>query len=213
MRRQFMLVELGTYCGYSSILLGKSLKELGCPFHIFSVEVVEQNAHVACQLIDCAGLQDQISVLIFDPQNESLESLLSSSMTSPATCSSKQDACIDFLFIDHDKDLYLEDLQKLEGCGLIKRNTYVAADNVVFAKIDDYRRHMLALASGGVVETWLQESFLEYSEPDCAGDESQRSLLRDGMGMFFYMQTLYYGILCSYKQFSFHRARTFHILA
>ena len=105
---------------------------------------------------------------------------------------------IDFLFIDHDKSLYLQDLQSLENDGMIGEGTFVAADNVVFAKIDDYRDYMKDLAAKGVVETILEEGFLEYSEPErtrqqSSGSDTQpyeteqrRELLRDGIEMSIY---------------------------
>jgi hypothetical protein len=89
------------------------------------------------------------------------------------------DKTIDFLFLDHDKDAYLADLQKLEQT-LIVRGTHVAADNVIFAQIDNYRTYVNALASQGIVNTKLVEIQLEYSEPDA--NTSNRDALRDGIG-------------------------------
>jgi catechol O-methyltransferase len=192
--RPLVVVELGTYCGYSSILLAKTLRDLkDFSFHIFSVEVDPQHAQVARKLIQLCSLQDHISVLLLHPGETTLEQLLKTNFisTSPtattATTTSSDNApvAIDLLFIDHDKDLYLADLRHLEEAGLVRKGCYVAADNVLFAKIDEYRNYMKELAEQGIVETKLVESQLEYSEPDSHGlDEARKQLLRDGVGKY-----------------------------
>lgn len=174
------LVEIGTYCGYSSILLAKTLKYLKCEFDICSVEVVEQNAQVARKMVELAGLADCINVLLLDPAGaESLEELLRRNMKSNT---------IDFLFLDHDKSLYLSDLQKLENGGFIRKGSFVAADNVVFAQIDDYRRYISELEKKGTVRTRLAMSWLEYCEPDHDGDETKKNMMQDGIELSVYLQ-------------------------
>jgi catechol O-methyltransferase len=179
------MVELGTYCGYSSILLAKTVKDLGYPCHLFTIEVVEKNAKVAQELIRLSQLEEQISVLLLDPHETSLPELLKKAIKtkSPDYCSAGDMMVIDFLFIDHDKSQYLCNLQQLERSGLIRQGTFVAADNVVFAKIDDYRHYVTELSHQGIVETRLEESRLEYCEPDCANDETRKQL-RDGVGKY-----------------------------
>jgi predicted O-methyltransferase YrrM len=87
----------------------------------------------------------------------------------------------DFCFIDHNKDMYLPDLLRLERAQLIRSGTFVCADNIVFFRLDKYREHMAHLASNGVVTTRLEMSRLEYvldgSEEAFGGEE-----LRDGLG-------------------------------
>jgi catechol O-methyltransferase len=167
------VVEIGTYCGYSSVVLASELKRLGCVFQIWSIEVVESHAKVARQIISLAGLTDNIQVLSMNPYNETVGDLLKQNIKSDV---------IDFLFIDHDKSLYLADLQNLEICGLIKKGSFVAADNVIFAKIDDYRQHVSKLKEAGTVQTRLAMSWLEYSEPDRNTDEARTNLMKDGIG-------------------------------
>ena len=48
------------------------------------------------------------------------------------------DEKFDFIFIDHWKDLYLEDLKMLERKKLIKHNAWIFADNVVLFNLEDY---------------------------------------------------------------------------
>jgi catechol O-methyltransferase len=176
-KRPLSLVELGTYCGYSSILIANALRKISCEgFHIYTVEVVEQNAKVAREMINLSGLSGQIHVLLLDPDRESLTDLLRRVMPSRA---------IDFLFLDHSKSMYLGDLQQLEKNGFVQRGCFVAADNVIFAQIDDYRAYMADLQQRGIVRTRLEMSWLEYCEPDHNGDETKKNMMKDGIGKFY----------------------------
>lgn len=174
------VVEIGTYCGYSSILIAKTLKDLKCDFNICSVEVVEPNAQVARKMVELAGLADCIDVVLLDPDKESLEELLAWHMKT--SLSSDDIPSIDFLFLDHDKSLYLSDLQNLEHSNFIKKGCFVAADNVVFAQIDDYRHYISTLEKKGTVRTRLVMSWLEYCEPDHNGDVTKKNMMKDGIG-------------------------------
>ena len=170
------LVELGTYCGYSSILMANALQaKLSCDhFEIYTVEVAEQNAKIAREMIKLSGLQDHIHVLLFDPNRESLTDLLRREMPPAST--------IDFLFLDHSKSMYLRDLQQLENSRFVQKGCFVAADNVIFAQIDDYREYIAELAHRGIVRTQLKLSWLEYCEPDHNGDETKKNMMKDGIG-------------------------------
>jgi catechol O-methyltransferase len=95
---------------------------------------------------------------------------------------------IDFLFIDHDKSMYLPDLQELEAAEMIRRGTHVAADNVVFAQIDDYRNYMKSLARKGVLETKLADTYLEYSLPEMTEHHLTPEQLADGIELSVYLR-------------------------
>jgi predicted O-methyltransferase YrrM len=137
-------------------------------------------------MIQMAGLENYIQIVLLNPDTGET---LSSKLGLVAT--------IDFLFIDHDKSLYLKDLQELEASGMIQRGTHVAADNVIFANIHDYRDYMCQQARKGIVKTRLEESFLEYSEPerrlatsiDGGGDNRRETLemLKDGIELSVYL--------------------------
>lgn len=179
--QQFILVELGTYCGYSSVMFAQTLLQMKglSYFHIYTVEVNPKHATVAQRLIRLANLEEHITVLRLDmtTTENHLTNLLRSNLG---------DSKIDLLFLDHDKDAYLSDLKRLEEAGMISRGTHVAADNVIFAQIDNYRAYINQLASLGVVESKLVEAQLEYSAPDAT--ESNQAKLCDGIGEF--MQSL-----------------------
>jgi catechol O-methyltransferase len=195
-------VELGTYCGYSSVFIAKTVLEhcwsngkpirnnsVGGPstatdtndafsFHIYTVEVVEKFANVAKELIRLAGMEDYISIVLMkdpdaistarDGEERSLSSKLKRRLP---VCTDDANAAIDFLFVDHDKSMYLPNLRELEDAGMIRKGTYVAADNVVFAEIDDYRNYMADRADKGIVATRLEDSLLvEYCQPDLVSE-------------------------------------------
>jgi len=238
----FTLVELGTYCGYSSIFTAKTVMDCwraqaasgdlseasdgGLPFHIYSVEVVEKFATVAKELIRLAGMEAYISIILMKDHYESndadrtvdakqassLSSELKRTMISSAGCEEGGSTSIDFLFVDHDKSLYLPHLRELEDAMLIRKGTHVAADNVVFAEIHDYRRYMTDLADKGIVTTRLEDSlFVEYCQPELtqlsssqgnltggtigkddeknpSNNTATRDMLRDGIEFSIYLQ-------------------------
>jgi catechol O-methyltransferase len=186
-------VELGTYCGYSSIFIAKTILEHynnnnnnnnnndgdqattatiydgSFSFQIYSVEVVERFAKVAKEMIRLAGMDQYVTVITIDPeQSESSSSLSSELRTTAAATMSGEDSrsMIDFLFVDHDKSRYLSDLKELEVTGMIKKGTYIAADNVIFAEIQDYRQYMSKLSDEGIVTTRLEDSLVEFCQPE-----------------------------------------------
>ena len=174
-RHRFILLELGTYCGYSSIRLANLLTNHGIPFLLYTIEANPQHAAVATALIELAGLQDHISVLVLDiVRHQTVVDLIQDKLV-------REMDWIDFLFLDHDKDAYLTDLILLEQSGWIRAGTYTAADNVVFARIDSYRKYIQGLVDSGVVETKLVEGSIEYSGPE-EENAMDKEVFRDGIG-------------------------------
>jgi catechol O-methyltransferase len=179
--KPLIIVELGTYCGYSSIMIANRLNALKHNYRLFSVEVVPENAKVAKEMVRLAGLSSQqVKILLLDPDQETLSSLLEKKICS-----------IDFLFIDHDKSLYLADLQRLEATGWIQKGCYVAADNVVFADIDDYRDYIASHVTNGIVSSRLADAWLEYYEPDFADGKNvdKKNLCKDGVEFSIYLKS------------------------
>jgi len=132
------------------------------PFQIYSVEVVEQYSLVAKEMIRLAGIGSYVRVITIDPESSSL----SSELRTNAAATMNEDRGIDFLLVDHDKSLYLPDLKELEATGMIKKGTHVAADNVIFAEIQDYRRYMSKLSDEGILTTRLEDSLVEFCQPE-----------------------------------------------
>ena len=165
------IVELGTYCGYSAILmaqtiLASSFDESSSPpttqsnnnFHIYSVDVDPHHQAVAQKLVKMAKLEQYITFILLDANAPSLVPALQEKMTYQTTTTTHM---IDFLFIDHDKDLYCSDLEQLEQSGMIHPGTHVAADNVVFFDIP-YRSLIERRKEQGIVSSRLVIGQLEY---------------------------------------------------
>jgi len=105
------VLELGAYCGYSSILIARAF---GVAAHVVSIEIDEDAIASSRANVAVAGLSDQIT-FIHGPSTEMIAQL---------------EGTFDLVFLDHWKDLYKEDLQLIEQRQLIKPGSIVVADNV-----------------------------------------------------------------------------------
>ena len=140
------ILELGAYCGYSSILLAQAF---GAHASIISIEIDEDSVASASANVALAGLSNQIT-FIHGPSSKMIARL---------------DGAFDLVFLDHWKGLYKRDLQLLEKRGLIKPGGIVVADNVgkMFGPEDylDYVRHC------GHYESENRPATIEYTSlPD-----------------------------------------------
>ena len=104
-------LELGAYCGYSSIMIANAF---GPQARITSIEI-DHNAVASSRAnVEVAGLSDRVTFLHGASTNVigSLEGRF------------------DLVFLDHWKDLYKTDLQLIEQRNLIGPGSIVVADNV-----------------------------------------------------------------------------------
>lgn len=194
----FVVVEVGTYCGYSCILMClailQQLDKITAPssssspartFHIFTVDVNPANVAVAQKMISLAGLEEHVTFLLLeDPATipTELSITVASSMRGRFP---NRPATIDFLFLDHDKQLYLPDLQQLEQANLVVAGTYVAADNVIYSRnLDCYRQYLQSFANDGVVKTCLKDGMLGYVNEQTKDEVLPNHDLRDGVGKY-----------------------------
>jgi len=201
-RFTFTVCELGTYCGYGSIFLAKTLyeeskKHSNIDFHVFTVDINPVFTKVAKELIEICNLHDFITILenelmIDGTVGDNIGSLLKTGIAHHYSLSEDDIPKIDFLLIDHDKDSYLCDLQTLEKSGMIQEGTVVAADNVLFAKIDNYVSYMKQQHNDGIVSTVTMESVVEYSGADILNSNEGKEIFKDGIGMNFIHYDIYY---------------------
>jgi catechol O-methyltransferase len=193
----YNVVELGTYCGYSAIRIADTLiRNAQCipNFHIYTIDVNHQTQNIAKQLIALAGLENYITFILresTDKNHHSTLSFLDQLMDSMSirrndtiidNTTHENDKRIDFLFVDHAKELYLSDVQQLESSGFIQRGTAIAADNVVFFQLSDYCNYMRSLQALDIVDSKLitDDIYLEYSTVASKGETDYR----DGLGTF-----------------------------
>lgn len=113
------------------------------------------NAEIARELIAMSGLKDFVTVIVAQSCEEAMEKINNLQHTYEK---------IDFLFLDHDKDSYLSDLQKMEEMNYIAKGSKVVADNVLFAQISDYIDYCHKKQDQGKVSTRTIECTVEYSE-------------------------------------------------
>ncbi len=106
------VLELGAYCGYSAVLMGKELAKRGGT--LLSLESSPRNAKMAARVVAHAGLAETVEFRV-GKASEEIGAL---------------EGPFDLVFIDHWKDDYLSDLHRLESHGLLRPGSRIVADNV-----------------------------------------------------------------------------------
>jgi catechol O-methyltransferase len=124
------LLELGTYCGYSALRTARVMPDGA---HLYSVEFVEANAEIARSILAHAGVADRVAVLVgtLETTTDVLEREHGFA-----------DDTLDFVFLDHDKDAYLPDLERIVAHGWLHPGSVAVADNVRLPGAPKYRAHM-----------------------------------------------------------------------
>uniref|UniRef100_A0A8C5M4B2 Catechol O-methyltransferase n=1 Tax=Leptobrachium leishanense TaxID=445787 RepID=A0A8C5M4B2_9ANUR len=140
-----ILLELGTYCGYSAIRIARLLKPGA---RLLTVEINPVHAAVAKQMVDFAGVQDKI-----------LEG--STQEIIPKLKAEYRVEKLDFVFIDHFKDKYRPDTQLLEDLGLLRIGSVLVADNVVCPGSPEFLEHV---RKSGRYDCTNYPAHVEYSE-------------------------------------------------
>lgn len=115
-----LMVELGSYIGYSAILFGATMRDAGGSKY-FSIERNPEFAAVTMALVDLAGLSDIVKIII-GPSAECIKRL-----HADASFGGR----IDMMFLDHYKPAYTTDVKLCESLGLIGPGTVLSADNVI----------------------------------------------------------------------------------
>lgn len=142
-----VLLELGAYCGYSAVRMGRLLPPGA---RLLTVEFNPEFATITQQMLDFAGLQDRVTVV------------LGASQDIIPQLKKKYDVdTLDMVFLDHWKDRYLPDTLLLEENGLLRKGTVLLADNVIFPGAPEFLAHV---RGNSCFECTHFPSYLEYSE-------------------------------------------------
>ncbi len=146
------ILELGAYVGYSAIRMARRLPPEG---RLFSVEFNEDNAAIARKIIDHAGLSERIEVVLgtLGDGGQTLGHLES-------VCGLTAGG-LDLVFIDHAKDEYLPDLQRILEKGWLHSGSIVVADNIKVPGAPEYHAYMKA-QEGKLWRSKEHKSFAEY---------------------------------------------------
>ncbi|MFI1919217.1 O-methyltransferase [Nocardia sp. NPDC020380] len=128
-----LLLELGTYLGYSAVRIGRVMPEAA---RLVSVEFSAPNAEIARAIIAHAGLAERVSVVVgtIGDGGATLRTLAVEHDFGPGAA--------DFLFLDHTKEAYLADLRSILAAGWLRPGAMVVADNVGVPGAPDYLRYM-----------------------------------------------------------------------
>uniref|UniRef100_A0A674IZS3 catechol O-methyltransferase n=1 Tax=Terrapene triunguis TaxID=2587831 RepID=A0A674IZS3_9SAUR len=140
------VLELGTYCGYATILMAQCLP-MGA--RLYTVEMDPRNAAVAEKVIRLAGFDEDTVELIVGASEEVIPQLKEKHGLLKA----------DFVFMDHWKRCYLRDLQLLEAHGLLLEGATIVADNVVFPGAPHFLQYVKTC---GKYQCKMHRTSLEY---------------------------------------------------
>jgi catechol O-methyltransferase len=166
-------VELGSYCGYSTIRIASQF--INENSMIYSIEREPTCCTWTNRLCKKAGLSSNVCILE-GGVDAGIQSLLD------------LDIHIDVLFIDHDKIKYLDDLKLFEAAGLLQSpGAIVVADNILSfgVPLADYLEHVRQpVSEGGLYSSSvLHRRTVEYSTATDSVEDGNE--LEDGIEISF----------------------------
>jgi catechol O-methyltransferase len=144
------VMELGAYVGYSALRIARALPADG---KLVSVELNAANADIARRILAHAGAGDRVTVVV--------GSLGDGGATIERLRREIGPGELDLVFIDHAKDAYLPDLERILAAGWLHRGSVVVADNVGFPGAPEYRAYMEA-EEGKRWRTRAHQTHAEY---------------------------------------------------
>lgn len=128
-----VVLELGTYCGYSALRMASAAPRAT----IVSVEPSAANAANARRIWAHAGIGDRVTCVqgTIGDGGRTLDTIAGILDSRP----------VDFLFLDHDKDAYLPDLVSILERGWLRAGSVALADNMGLPGSPKYLRYMREL--------------------------------------------------------------------
>jgi catechol O-methyltransferase len=147
-----LLLELGTYCGYSALRMSRVMP---AGARVCSIEFSSANAAIARRILDHAGIGEQVTVVegTLGDGGSTIERLRSEH--------GLDEGAVDFVFLDHDKDAYLPDLERILDERWLHRGSIVVADNVRFPGAPEYKSYLEA-QQGKSWDTIEHDTHVEY---------------------------------------------------
>lgn len=129
------VLELGAYVGYSALRIARKLPPGG---HLYSIEFSEANAAITRRMIAHAGASDRVTVVhgTLGDEGMTLSALRSQHGFGAGN--------LDLVFIDHDKEVYVPDVERILAAGFLHPGSVLVADNVGFPGAPKYRDFMKA---------------------------------------------------------------------
>ncbi|KAL7406977.1 hypothetical protein ABVT39_001056 [Epinephelus coioides] len=143
------VLELGTYCGYSTVRIASLLPPHG---KLITLEFNPDYAAIARQVIAWAGLEDKVHLV------EGASGDWIPKMKEQFGVKS-----FDLIFLDHWKDRYLPDAKLMEECNLLRKGSVLLADNVICPGTPDYLEFV---RSSPRYKSQYFKSHLEYTRAE-----------------------------------------------
>jgi catechol O-methyltransferase len=147
-----LLLELGTYCGYSAL---RTVRKMPAGAHLVSIEFNADNAAIAQSVLEHAGVADRVTIV-----NGTLGDG-GATITKLRTLHGFEKGKLDFVFIDHAKEVYLSDLELILGEGWLRKGAVVVADNVKVPGAPLYHAFMKE-NEGSLFRTREHSTHVEY---------------------------------------------------
>jgi catechol O-methyltransferase len=126
-----LALALGTYVGYGALRIARAAPTA----RVYSVELHEANAEIARRIWAHAGVADRVTCVVgtIGDGGRTLDALARHGFGIGK---------LDFLFIDHDKSTYLDDLHSIMDRGWLRPGSTVLADNILIPGAPRYREYM-----------------------------------------------------------------------
>ena len=147
-----LLLELGTYCGYSGLRMARVMPANA---RLYSIEFSPANADIARRIWTHAGVGDRLTVVVgtLGDGGTTIDRLRQEFGFT--------EGALDFAFLDHDKEAYLPDLERLLKERWLHPGSIVVADNVKFPGAPEYRGYLQA-EEGRTWRTIEHDTHVEY---------------------------------------------------
>ena len=140
-----VIVELGSYVGYTAVALGGMLKDLH-PQEVamkseklYSMELDPRWGAITSSFVELAGLKGIVDVVI-GPAESSLRRLVAEGILKKGT--------VDVLLLDHWEKEYVSALKVCEELGLLRKGSIIFADNVITPGAPDYLEYVRGANTG-----------------------------------------------------------------
>ena len=147
-----LLLELGTYCGYSGLRMARVMPANA---RLYSIEFSPANADIARRIWTHAGVDERLTVVVgtLGDGGTTIDRLRHEFGFT--------EGALDFAFLDHDKDAYLPDLKRIVEERWLHPGSVVVADNVKFPGAPEYRGY-LQREEGRTWRTIEHDTHVEY---------------------------------------------------
>lgn len=144
-----VVMELGSYLGYSTVRFASVLQRTAPKAILYSVDPNPLGHVIKMGLLERAGLLGPQVRNEMDFSDAVIRRL------------AKEGLKIDYLFVDHIKELYKPDVELALDLGVLQPGSVVVADNVISPGAPEYRAWMLGNSR---FETKVHRTLLEYTK-------------------------------------------------